>query len=60
MIPKQLRERAGLHPGTEVEFALEGERVVVVRRDAAPRLGGRFSRSGMAARLLADRAREPR
>lgn len=60
VIPKQLRERAGLHPGTEVEFALEGKRVVLARRSARARLGGRFAGSGMAARLLADRAREPR
>lgn len=60
VIPKELRERAGLHPGAEVEFELDGERVVVARRAAARRLGGRFAGSGMAARLLADRAREPR
>jgi AbrB family looped-hinge helix DNA binding protein len=60
VIPKELRERAGLHPGTEVEFALEGERVVLARRTDRQRLGGRFARSGMAARLLSDRAREPR
>ena len=60
VIPKQLRERTGLHPGTEVEFELDGERVVLARRGPHSRLGGRFARSGMAARLLADRAREPR
>lgn len=59
VIPKDLRERAGLHPGTEVEFALEGSRVLVARR-VSSELGGRFAGSGMAARLLADRAREPR
>ncbi len=60
VIPKRLRERAGLHPGTEVEFALEGERVVLARRPTRPRLRGRFAGSGMASRLLADRARELR
>jgi AbrB family looped-hinge helix DNA binding protein len=60
VIPKELRERAGLYPGTEVEFTLDGERVTVVPRRAGMSLGGRFKGSGMSARLLADRAREPR
>lgn len=60
VIPKDLRERLGLHPGTEVEFALEGEHVVIAPRRAGLGLGGRFAASGMATRLLADRAREPR
>jgi antitoxin PrlF len=30
-IPIELRERAGLLPGTEVEFALRGEAVVLTR-----------------------------
>jgi AbrB family looped-hinge helix DNA binding protein len=60
VIPKQLRDRAGLHPGAEVEFTLEDDRVVLARRSPPLRLGGRFAQSGMAARLLADRAREPR
>ena len=60
VIPKGLRERAGLHPGTEVEFELDGEHVVVSPRIRQARLGGRFRRSGMADRLLEDRAREPR
>jgi AbrB family looped-hinge helix DNA binding protein len=60
VIPKDLRERAGLRPGVDVEFTIEGNRVSVA---AAPRpsgLGGRFAGSGMAERLVADRAREPR
>ncbi len=60
VIPKDIRERAGIHPGTEVDFELEGERILVVPRRASSKLGGRFSGSGMAARLLDDRAREPR
>jgi AbrB family looped-hinge helix DNA binding protein len=58
VIPKELRERAGLHPGTEVEFALDGQRVTVAPRRESRSLGGRFQGSGMSARLLADRARE--
>jgi AbrB family looped-hinge helix DNA binding protein len=61
VIPKHLRERAGLHPGAEVDFEVEGDRVTVVRRPArARRLGGRFRGSRMAESLLEDRAREPR
>ena len=60
VIPKELRERAGLHPGSKVDFELDGERVVVAARRDRRSLGGRFGGSGMAARLLDDRAREPR
>jgi AbrB family looped-hinge helix DNA binding protein len=60
VIPKDLRDRVGLHPGTAVDFALEGERIVLLPRQSRTRLGGRFAKSGMAARLLQDRAGEPR
>lgn len=60
MIPKALRDRARLQPGDEVDFELRDEEIVVTARRSRPRLGGRFSRTGMAARLLEDRAREPR
>ena len=62
VIPKELRDRVGLHPGSAVDFALDGERIVLlpVPRQSPARLGGRFARSGMAARLLRDRAAEPR
>lgn len=60
VIPKELRDRAGLHPGSEVEFELRGDAVVIVGRRAPPGLAGRFSKSGMAERLEADRAAEPR
>jgi AbrB family looped-hinge helix DNA binding protein len=61
VIPKALRDRAQLHPGDEVDFELnDDDRITLVVRRAPTRLGGRFSRSGMAARLLEDRAREPR
>jgi AbrB family looped-hinge helix DNA binding protein len=60
VIPKDVRDQAQLHPGDEVDVEFrDGEIVVVARRE--PRaLGGRFAGSGMAARLLADRAREQR
>jgi len=62
VIPKDLRDRVGLHPGAAVDFALEGERIVLlpVPRQSQTRLGGRFRKSGMATRLLQDRATEPR
>lgn len=60
VIPKPIRDRAQLHPGDEVEVELHGDRVVIVARQPRHTLGGRFSRSGMAERLLEDRGREPR
>jgi AbrB family looped-hinge helix DNA binding protein len=60
VIPKALRDRAHLQPGDEVDFELENERITIVVRRQHARLGGRFAGSGMAARLLEDRAREPR
>jgi AbrB family looped-hinge helix DNA binding protein len=60
VIPKALRERAHLQPGDEVEFELRDEEIVLVVRRAPARLGGRFKNTGMAGRLLEDRAREPR
>lgn len=61
VIPKDLRDRAGLHPGAEVEFALEGDRVVLTARRRPVALSGRFAGGpDMAAQLLEDRRREPR
>jgi antitoxin PrlF len=60
VIPKDMRERAGLQPGTDVEFELDGNRVTMIAASHRSILGGRFAGSGMAARLLEDRAREPR
>lgn len=60
VIPKELRERAGLLPGADVEFELDGKRVSIKASDRRAELGGRFARSGMAARLLDERSREPR
>jgi AbrB family looped-hinge helix DNA binding protein len=60
VIPKDLRERAGLHPGTDVEFDLHGQRLSIKAARGRPEMGGRFARSGMAQRLLEDRSREPR
>jgi AbrB family looped-hinge helix DNA binding protein len=60
VIPKALRDRARLQPGDEVDFELRDEEIVLVARRSTLQLGGRFAKTGMAARLLEDRAREPR
>jgi AbrB family looped-hinge helix DNA binding protein len=60
VIPKELRDRTGLHPGAEVEFALEGKQVVVRASRRRPSLSGRYPGTDMAAQLLEDRRREPR
>ena len=33
-IPKHIRDKAGIRPGTEVDFRLENEKVVVLKRPA--------------------------
>jgi len=60
VIPKDIRDRAGLQPGTAVDFALDGDRIILLPMRPQNRLGGRFAKSGMAARLLQDRVAEPR
>lgn len=60
VIPKALRDQARLAPGDEVDFELRDQEIVVTARRDPKRIGGRFKNSGMAARLVADRAREPR
>ncbi|MCA1689040.1 MAG: AbrB/MazE/SpoVT family DNA-binding domain-containing protein [Actinobacteria bacterium] len=60
VIPKSIRERMNLHPGDEVDFELRRDEIVLVPRRDARVLSGRFARSGMAARLLEERAHEPR
>ncbi len=60
VIPKEIRDATGLTPGTEVDFERDGNRVVVIPRELPRSLGGMFRGSGMARRLLEDRAGEPR
>lgn len=60
VIPKSIRERVGLQPGDEVDFELRDDELVVRAARTPTTLAGRFAGSGMAARLLADRGREPR
>lgn len=60
VIPKDLRERAGLVPGVAVDFGWQDGHIVLHPVVTERPLGGRFARTGMADRLLADRAHEPR
>jgi AbrB family looped-hinge helix DNA binding protein len=60
VIPKNLRDRAGLGPGADVDFEPVDEGIVVRRAKRRSTLRGRFAKSGMAGRLLEDRGNEPR
>jgi antitoxin PrlF len=60
VIPKELRERVGLGPGTDISFESLDDGIVVRRAEGRQALRGRFAGSGMAARLLEDRRSEPR
>jgi AbrB family looped-hinge helix DNA binding protein len=60
VIPKAIRDQARLHPGDEVDVGVQGDCVVITASRRTDELGGRFARSGMATRLLEDRAQELR
>ena len=62
VIPKDIRDELGLRPGTEVNFERDGAtvRILPAGTEATDGLRGRYGASGLAAALLADRAREPR
>lgn len=60
VIPKPFRDHLQLHPGDDVDFEVDGDAIVLTARKRPIRLGGRFTNSGMAQRLLRDRADEPR
>jgi len=60
VIPKDLRERLGIHPGSEVVFDEADGAVRVIPLGRPSSLRGRFRGSGMAKRLEADRRAEPR
>ncbi len=59
MIPKRLRERQGMGAGTEVSFEEREDGVLVRTEGEGPPMLGRYRASGMAKRLLEDRADEP-
>jgi AbrB family looped-hinge helix DNA binding protein len=58
VIPVELRERTGLGPGDDVSFEQVEDGIIVRRADRDVSARGRFSGSGMAARLLEDRRNE--
>jgi AbrB family looped-hinge helix DNA binding protein len=60
VIPKELRERLGILPGSEVVFDEADGAVPVMPLRRAEGLRGRFAGSGMAARLESDWRSEPR
>jgi len=62
VIPKAIRDRLGIRPGDQVEFALDDDAVRMVPAEAPDllELRGVFGRSGMADRLLEDRRAERR
>jgi AbrB family looped-hinge helix DNA binding protein len=60
VIPKHLRDELGFTPGTEVTLEKTDEGILIHRAETERPLGGRFKGSGMAERLLEDRAREPK
>lgn len=63
VIPKAIREAAGLHPGDSVDVEFRDGKVVLARSERGTRpLGGRYAGSGIdsAALLLEDRRHEPR
>jgi len=36
-IPQEVRERAGIMPGCEVEFVFDGDKLIVVKREGSSR-----------------------
>jgi AbrB family looped-hinge helix DNA binding protein len=59
VIPQRLCDRRGLTPGTQVVFEERSEGVLVKAEPVAHGLRGRYKGSGMAKKLLEDRAAEP-
>lgn len=60
VIPKSIRDSLGFKPGTDVEFELTDKGVLIHEHRDVRSFGGIFKGSGMAQRLLDDRANEPR
>ena len=59
VIPKDLRDAIGLHPGDEVDFEFDGHKITIEPRRQRRPLGGRFKGDDeMLTGLLEDRARE--
>ncbi len=60
VIPKSIRDRFGLVPGTEVAFIDDSEGVRVIPIGSTFKLRGRYPGGDMAQRLVEERRREPR
>lgn len=60
VIPKPMRDKLGLKPGMAVDFELSDEKLLVQAHREFESLRGIVPCTGMADRLLEDRAREPR
>ncbi len=60
VIPKELRDAAGLLPGAEVDFELDGGRITieVVPNERVRKLRGSFAGTDLLTGLLEDRAKE--
>jgi AbrB family looped-hinge helix DNA binding protein len=42
VIPKELRDQVGLHPGAEVDFERDGDRIAITTRQSGWTLRGMF------------------
>ncbi len=60
VIPKSMRDRLGLAPGTAVAFELDGDTVRVAPVRDLPSLGGSIRGHDLTALLEQDRRAEPR
>lgn len=58
VIPKELQDRLGLHPGAKVASVMVDGGIRVIPQRAGAGLRGRCRGSGMAARLERDRRAE--
>jgi AbrB family looped-hinge helix DNA binding protein len=60
VIPKELRDELGIHPGDEVTFWLDDDHVAVRPTSRRRPLKGRFAGSDLVAELTRERTRDRR
>ncbi len=60
VIPKELRDQLGIHPGDEVTFWLDHDHVAVRPTSRRRSLRGRFAGAELVAELVRERARDHR
>ena len=58
VIPKDLRDALGIHPGDQVDFDIDGTKITIEVRQDRPSMRGRFKGTDLLTGLLEDRARE--